>query len=52
MCQVLKVICIISRKTFLIQGYFLQGYGLCQDEHQRNGSKLLQEPERYVNITK
>lgn len=52
MCQVLKVICIISRKSFLIQGYFLQGCALCQDEHQRNCSKILQEPERYVNITK
>jgi len=41
-----------TRKSFLIQGYILQGYLLWQDEHQSNGSKILQEPERYVNIIK
>jgi hypothetical protein len=50
--QVLKVMCKISRNSFWIQGYDLQGYALWQDEHKRNGSEILQEPERYVNVTK
>jgi hypothetical protein len=50
--QVLKVMCKISRNSFWIVGHDLQGYALWQDEHKRDGSKILQEPERYINITK